>query len=157
VGCSALPTESAESEGLTFERLDTTGVYAADEVELSMPPEIETVDATHNADLLLLPDNTNVDPERAVKWFADDRVIALLGDSSEATWLSWARSDEFRDAFENEGHSDSEPDPSLVVGAKTGLYVTTYRRSWSESPRDRDILRALDEVLVAIEKKTPPE
>jgi hypothetical protein len=35
--------------------------------------------------------------------------------------------------------------------------MKTYRRSWSDSPRNRDILRALDETLVAIENETPPE
>lgn len=155
-GCSALSTESSDVDDLTFERLDTTAVYAAEGVELSMPEEIGTVTATHNADLVLLSSDTSVGAEQAVEWFADDRVIALLGDSSEATWLSWARSDAFREAFRNEGYADSEPDPSLVVGAKVGLYVTTHRRSWSGSPRDRDILRALDDVLVAIETETPP-
>lgn len=155
-GCAALSTEPSDPEDLTFERLDTTAVYVDDGVDLSMPSEVETVDGRNNADLLLLPDDTTVDGEQAVEWFADDRVIALLGDSSEAKWLSWARSDAFRDTFKNEGYSDSEPDPSLLVGAKVGLYVTTYRRSWTGEPRDRDILRALDEVLVAVEKETPP-
>lgn len=155
-GCSALSTESTDSEGLSLERLDTTAVYVDDEVALSMPAEIETVTEPHNADLLVLSGDTNIDGEQAVEWFTDDRIIALLGDSSEATWLSWARSDAFRDAFKNGGSGDSEPDPSLVVGARVGLYVTTHRRSWSGTPRDRDILRALDEVLVAIEKETPP-
>lgn len=156
VGCSALPAGSAGTEDPTFERLDTTAVYVDDEVELSMPAEIETVGATHNADLLVLPGDTDADAEQAVEWFADDRVVALLGDSSEATWLSWARSDAFRDAFENQGYSDAEPDPSLVIGAKVGLYVKTYRRSWSGVPRDRDVLRALDESLVDVEEETPP-
>lgn len=155
-GCSALSTKSSNADDLTFERLDTTAVYAADAVELSMPEEIGTVSATHNADLILLPSDTDVGADQAVEWFADERVIALLGDSAEATWLAWARSDAFREAFKNDGYADSEPDPSLVVGAKVGLYVTTHRRSWSGSPRDRDILRALDDVLVAIETETPP-
>lgn len=114
------------------------------------------MDNAHNADLLVLPDDTNADADQVVEWFADDRVLAILGDRSEATWLSWVRSDAFRDAFKNEGYGDSEPDPSLVVGAKIGLYVKTYRRSWSVGPRNRDVVRALDESLVAIANETPP-
>lgn len=101
VGCSALSTDSSDFENLSFERLDATAVYVTDGVELSMPAEVQTVDGTHNADLLVLPGDTNTNAQKAVKWLADDRVIALLGDSSEPTWLSWTRSDAFRDAFQN--------------------------------------------------------
>ena len=156
-GCSALTDDGAGSEDRTYERLAVTAVYVADGVDVSVPPEISTVDSANNADLLLLPGETTADADQIVEWFADERVVATLGDSSEATWLSWARSDAFRDAFKNEGFSESKPDPSLVVGAKIGLYVSTYRRSWSDGRRNRDILRALDETLVAIENETPPE
>jgi hypothetical protein len=57
----------------------------------------------------------------------------------------------FRQTFENRGQSDSEPDPSLVVGAKIGQYVTTYR--WSGGYR---VPTALDDVLVDISERTPP-
>ncbi|MFB6140868.1 MAG: hypothetical protein ABEJ26_10585 [Halosimplex sp.] len=154
-GCSALPTDSSEPDDLTFERLDATAVYVADGVELSLPAEIQTVEATNNADLLLLSDEPDADAERAVEWLADDRVLALLGDGAEATWLSWARSDAFRDAFGDDGIADSEPDPWLLVGAAIGTAVKTYRNSWSDGPRDRDVLRALDERLAAIERETP--
>lgn len=155
-GCSSTPTDESEPQDLTFDRLDVTAVYVADEVDLSMPEGVETVAATDDADLLVLADETDVDAEQAVEWLTADRVLSLVGDSSEATWLSWARSDAFEDAFENRGYSDSEPDPSLLTGAKIGNYVKTYRRSWSSGPRDRDVLRALDESLVAIEQETPP-
>ncbi|MDS0281686.1 hypothetical protein [Haloarcula onubensis] len=155
-GCSALSHDSAESEDVTFERLDVTPVYVEDGAELSTPAEVETVDQAYNAELLVLSGNTDATSNQAVEWLADDRIVALLGDSPEATWLEWARSDAFRDTFSNEGYSDAEPDPSLVVGARIGLYLKTYRRSWSDGPRNRDVLRALDESLVAIEKETPP-
>ncbi|ODR81723.1 hypothetical protein BG842_17770 [Haladaptatus sp. W1] len=156
-GCSALSTNSADSEDLSFERLGVTAVYVTDGVELSMPAEVQTVDNIHNADLLILPGDTDADAQKAVKWLVDDRVIALLGDSSEPTWLSWARSDTFGDAFQNRGYGDGEPDPSLIVAAKIGQYVETYRHTWGDDPSDNDVLRALDESLVTIEKKTSPE
>lgn len=153
-GCSALPRDSSDTEDPSYERLDVTAVYVADGVELSIPAEIETVNAPYNADLLVLPDDTNADANQAVEWLTDERVLALLGENSEATWLSWTRSDAFRDAFANEGYGDSEPDPSLVVGARIGLRTTTYRYSWGDEPRDRDVFEALDESLVAIETET---
>lgn len=155
-GCVALPTDASDAEEPSYENLDATAVYVADEVELSMPAAIETVDATHNADLLVLPGETTADADQAVEWLAAGRVLALLGDGAETTWLSWAQSDVFRDSFENRGYGDAEPDPSLVIGAKIGLYVETYRHSWVDEPRDRDVLETLDESLVAIETATPP-
>jgi hypothetical protein len=44
-----------------------------------------------------------------------------------------------------------------VICVKIGLYVETYRHSWADDPRDRDVLRALDESLVASEEATPPK
>lgn len=155
-GCSAFQTDESDAEDLTFERLDVTAVYVVDDVEVSMPAEVETVDNTYNADLLVLPGDTDADADQAVEWLADDRVLALLGNSAEQTWISWARSDAFDDTFSNEGYSDAEPDLQLVIGAKIGLYVKTYRHSWSGGPRDRNVLTALDESLVAIEQETPP-
>ena len=111
--------------------------------------------APTNADLLVLPGDTDVGAERAVDWLAADRVLALLGEAAEPTWLSWARSDVYRDAFEGEGVGDGDPDPQLLVAGTVGLHVTTYRRTWSDGPRERDVLRALDETLVDLAGRTP--
>ncbi|WP_042664573.1 hypothetical protein [Haloferax sp. ATB1] len=154
-GCSALPPDDSDTEKPTYERLDVTPVYVAEEVDLAMPATIETVNAPHNADLLVLPADTTTDAEQAVEWLTDDRVLALLGETAETTWLSWVRSDAFRDAFDTQGYSESEPSPTLVVGAKVGLNTTTSRYSWGDEPSHRDVLQALDESLVAIEKRTP--
>lgn len=153
-GCVGL-TDDGSPDDLRFQRLQTTAVYVDDGVALSMPDEIETVRATNNADLLVLPGDAGVEAEQAVDWLADDRVLALLGDDAEATWLAWARSDAFRDAFENEGLADGDPDPQLLVAATVDLHVPTYRRTWADGPRDRDVLRALDETLVDLAERTP--
>ncbi|WP_050459420.1 hypothetical protein [Haloferax gibbonsii] len=153
-GCSALQPD-AQDEAPTYERLDVTPVYVADGLDLSMPTAIETVNAPHNADLLVLPDDTNTNATQAVEWLTDDRVLALLGENAETTWLSWARSDAFNDVFNTQGYSESEPPSSLVVGAKVGLTTTTSRYSWGSEPSTRDVLEALDDSLVAIEKRTP--
>ncbi|WP_148415046.1 hypothetical protein [Haloferax sp. KTX1] len=154
-GCSALQTDDSDTEKPTYERLDVTPVYVADELDLSIPPDIETVSAPHNADLLVLPDDTDTDATQALEWLTDDRVLALLGENAETTWLSWARSDAFNDVFDTQGYSESEPAPTLVVAAKVGLNTTTSRYSWGSEPSTRDVLGALDESLVAIEKWTP--
>lgn len=153
-GCTSLPGQGPP-EDQSYDRLQQTAVYLEDGVELSLPEEIQTVDASTNADLIILPGDPETDAEQAVEWLADERVLALLGEASESTWLTWTQSETFTNAFENEGYADSEPDPHLLVAATIGLQVRTYRRTWGNGPRDRDILRALDETLVDIATETP--
>lgn len=155
-GCSNLPSSGDSTpEDLQFEALHQTPTYVADDVDVSLPDEIPTVSATTNADLLLLTDDPDADVEQAVDWLADERVLALVGDDAERTWIEWARSDAYTDTFENEGYGDSEPDPDLLVAAAIDLQVTRYNRTWSDGPREQDVLRALDETLVDIEQQTP--
>lgn len=153
-GCTARTTDGTPAE-LAFERLDLTAVYVHADVDLAVPDDVPTVSAKTNADLLVLPGDSNADAEQVVEWLADERVLALLGDTAEGTWLAWARSEAFDEHFERRGSSDAEPDPDLLVAAAVGLDVPTYRHTWSDSPSDRDVLRALDEILVDLEPRTP--
>lgn len=155
-GCASSSPDPPATTDVTFDRLDVTAVYVADDIELSMPPEVETVEGRHNADLLVLPGDTDADAERAAEWLTADRIVALLGESAESTWIAWARSDTFEETFENGGYSDAQPDPTLLVGASVGQYVKTYRYSWGDEPTDSDVLEALDETLVTVEQETPP-
>lgn len=153
-GCSALRSDDSPDDP-SYERLPLTAVYVDDGVDLAMPEAVQTVGATTNADLLLLPDDVDVGAEQAVEWLADERAVALLGEDAEAKWFEWVRSEAYDDTFGRQGGADSEPDPFLLVAAAVGTRVTTYRRSWGDDPRDRDLLRALDETLVDIEDRTP--
>lgn len=152
-GCSDFTEPSTEEQ--SYPTLRQTPVYVADGVELSIPENVPTVSATTNADLLLLPGDTDVAAEQAVDWLAADRTIALLGNAAERTWIDWAGSDAYADAFEDRGLADGDPDPQLLVGAAVGLHVPTYRHTWGNEPDDRDILEALDEDLADIEERTP--
>ena len=157
-GCSSLQTDSkpSDTDEQTFERLDTTAVYVADGIEFTVPPEVETVSRPQDALLLVLPGDTNADTGQAVEWLTDDRTLALWGADAEATWLTWMKSHEFADAFENEGYLDSEGDPRLVVGGTVGQWVIPYRHQWESEPSDRDVFRTLDGSLVDLQNETPP-
>ena len=157
-GCSSLQTdsESSNTEEQTFKRLDRTAVYVADGIEFTIPPEVETVSRPQDAELLVLPADTNADTRQAVEWLTDDRTLALWGDNAEATWLTWMKSREFANAFENEGYVDSEGDPQLVVGGAVGQWVVPYRYQWGSEPSDRDVFRTLDGSLVDLQNETPP-
>lgn len=152
-GCSALSGDDAPADP-SYDRLARTATYVSPEVTLDVPDELPTVENTHNADLLVVPGDTAHGPGQAADWLAADRVVALLGDGAERRWLDWARSDTF-DAFGNGGSADAEPDPTLVVAALVGTIVHTYRHSWGDPPRDRDVLRALDEDLGDVAEVTP--
>jgi hypothetical protein len=57
--------------------------------------------------------------------------------------------------IEAEGSADAEPDPQLLVSKTVGTRVTTDRRTWGDGPRGGDLRRALDEVLVDLDGRTP--
>ncbi|MDZ7700793.1 MAG: hypothetical protein U5J98_01300 [Halobacteriales archaeon] len=153
-GCSALPADRDDDQ--SYDRLARTATYVSPNADLEFPAELPAVENTHNADLLVLPGDTAHGPDQAADWLAADQVVALVGDGAERRWLDWARSDAFEDTFESPGASDAEPDPTLVVAAAVGTLVHTYRHSWADSPRDRDVLRAIDEDLGDVESETPP-
>lgn len=92
-----------------YERLDRTATYVADGVELSVPGEIPTVDAKNEADLLVLPASTGRAARRVVEWLVDGRAVALLGAAAEQTWLAWAGSDAYRDAFGQRAEATPSP------------------------------------------------
>lgn len=86
-GCPDSLSDSSTSEEQTFDRLDTTSIYIADSVKLSLPQAIQTIPEPSNADLLILPAETAVDAQQAVEWLLDDRIIAILGYDSQPKWL----------------------------------------------------------------------
>lgn len=159
-GCGA-PRDGIDEEDHpgtpTFKRLEDTTLYVAEGVDLTVPARIETTGDPSEAELLVLSDDTAVDAQQAAEWLTADRVLALYGAEAEQTWLDWSESDAFDQAFDNRGRGDAEPDPQLLVGAAVGDHVTTFRRTWGDGARDRDVLVALDGVLVDLAEMTPRE
>lgn len=153
-GCPAFADEDSIDD-IEFERFHQTPVYLADDVELSMPEEIQTVSEPADAELIITPDEPDVPPEQAAEWLADGRILALLGDEAENTWLSWVRSDAFDEAFDIQGIAEGEPDPDLLVGVAIDQQPTRYNRTWERGPHESDILKAVDEILVDIDGRTP--
>lgn len=153
-GCWGAEPEEPEDHG-GYEHLRRRTVHVDGSVDLSVPDDVPTAGAREDADLLVLPGDTDVGVDRAVEWLADDRVVALLGEDAEATWLAWEDGDAYRDAFGGEGAADAEPDPDLLVAAAVGDRVTTYRYTWGNEPDDHDVLGKLDGALADLEDRTP--
>lgn len=150
-GCSAA-FDSSEAATATpdYEQLPQTAVYTADDVGIRLPETVERVTAPANADLVVVHGNPSVDAEQAVTWLADERAVALLGDRAQETWLDWAETEPYRDAFGSEGRAAGDPAPHLLVAAASGTDVTTYRYSWGDQPSNADLVRALDDAMADI-------
>lgn len=155
-GCSALVDSGpSATETPGFERLTETSIYTSDDVGLRLPGRIPRVDEPDAADLIVLHGNPAVDAEQGVSWLTDDRVVALLGDRAQETWIGWTESEAYRDAFGAGGTGVGEPAPHLLVAAAVGTHATTYRYSWGDQPTNGEILDALDEAMADIETRTP--
>lgn len=152
-GCPTLTNSDAPSQTPEYEHLPDTAIYVADDVGLRLPENATRVDAPEQAELLILHGNLAVPAERVVTWLTEGRVIALLGDRAEHSWLDVARSEPYREAFDSEGLADGEPDPQLLVAVAVDDRTTTYRKTWGNQPANDDLLTALDETLTDIETR----
>jgi hypothetical protein len=136
----------------SLRRLPEMATYVADGVDLSVPSALTVVDDASDAEVIVLPGDTDVAAARAVDWLVDDRYVALYGDAAEATWLAWTDSDAYADAFGPEGAADADPDPQLVVAGTSGGRATTHRKTWGDPPDDEAVFLAVDEAVVTISR-----
>lgn len=156
-GCAEQSDDSPTTSTPDYDHLRRTPTYVSDDVGLRLPEEVPRVDAASNADLVVVHGNPEVDAEQAVEWLADERVIALLGDRAQQTWLAWAQSEEYRTAFGEQARSEAEPAPHLLVAAARETEVTTSRFSWGDLPSNSELVRSLEEALGDIATWTPGE
>ena len=151
-GCSALSDSTSTPTPIpSYNHLRNTPVYRSDDVGLRIPDRLPTVEAPTNADLIVIHGNPAVDAEQAVTWLADERAVALLGDSAQSTWIEWTQSGVYRETFDSKGQSEATPEPHLLVAAATGTTATTYRYSWNGLPSNTQLLDALDDAMADIE------
>lgn len=159
-GCSTLPDALGDSPTPpTYESLERTPVYVAPAVSLSLPDGVPRVDAPEDAELVVLPATTDVEPAKALDWLVSGAGVALVGDGSEATLRRWKSSPAYEERFEpSEGGSDSSPNPDLLVAfAVDRDYITTHRYTWghTDAPSDEELLDALEDALTAEASRTP--
>ena len=154
-GCSGRPSRStATPTPRTYDRLRRTATYVEEDVDVTLPDGSPTVTAPTNADLVVLPDDAERDPDTVVTWLADDRAVALVGEDSQETWLGWATSEPFRSAFTG-GSARGEPAPDLLVAAARGTTVATHRSTWSDGPTDAELVGGLEDGLQSVTTPAP--
>lgn len=147
-GCEALsedgPATPREPE---LDHLASLSVFVAADLDLDVPDAVPTVDARADADLLVLPADTGVDATQAIDWLEGERVVALLGDSAQETWLEWVQSDAYEQAFGRQGYAESEPAPDLLVLVPREDGVTGHNYTWGSGYDDRDVLEGLEDAF----------
>ncbi len=153
-GCTSFGGAN-EPEDPDLKRLPELPVYRAAGVDLVFPEEVATVGTPEDADVVVIPGDTDVGPEQAAEWFTSGRVVALVGDGAEPTYLDWLRSDTFDDTFDNGGYGDASPDPQLLAAISVNKFLYRHNRTWGDDPSDAQLLEGLDEILVEMESRTP--
>lgn len=146
---------SEDGEDRELRRLDETTTYRADGVNLTLPETAPVAGTVAEAELVLLSGDTDAEAERVVDWLAGGKRLALVGTESEPTWIEWARSDTFTDAFDNEGYGDGSPDPQLLAAHAIEGFVHRYNHTWANGPDEQQLVWALDEILVEMDRRTP--
>jgi len=151
-GCSALSSEETAPD--TYDHLEQRPVYVDSAVEITVPDSVQLVETPGDADLIVLPDTPEIEVAQAVEWLEETRAIALLGDQSQRTWLSWEQSDAYVAAFDPQGFGEGDPEPDLLIAWNTDPLITTQQYGWGSDPTDSDVLAALNKTLGEIEPRT---
>jgi hypothetical protein len=144
---------NSTSSSPEYDQLQNTPVYVADDVGLRLPENATRVDAPEHAELLILHGNLAVTAQQVVMWLTEGRIIALLGDRAEDSWVEVEQSESYREAFDSEGSGDAEPNPHLLIAVAMENHTTTYRKTWGDHPDNDDLLTALDETMADIETR----
>lgn len=132
---------------VAYDHLGRRSVYVAPSLDIQVPATVSTVGSRADADVYLLPGETDVGARRAADWLADGQIVALLGPAAEATWLDWVRSRAFADALGRQGAAESEPDPDLLVAIPREDIVATSRATWARGYDGTDVFQHLEEAL----------
>ena len=150
-GCSVLSNTSPPSTPTpAYDHLERTATYVSDDVGLRLPDKVPRVESPTFADLIVLHGNPGVDGEQVVTWLVDERWIALLGDRSQETWLTWTQQESYRDTFGDQERSRVGSTPHLLVATASETTVSTGRFSWSDLPTNSELVQALEEALANI-------
>lgn len=153
-GCSGITnSDPSTNHAHEYPELNETEIYVAEDVGLRLPKDTTQVDEPGNAELIILHGNLAVAPAQVVTWLTQDRVIALLGDRAQQSWLDVVQSDPYRAAFESEGYGVGEPAPHLLIAVAIENRTTSYRKSWGNQPGNDDLLATLDETMADISSR----
>ena len=148
-GCTELVESDSHSD--EYHHLQELPVYLKGDVDLAVPDDVQTVAEPEEADLIVLSDRPGIGASQAVKWLEQRRVIALVGEESQPTYLSWRRTDAYVEAFNPSGMGEGDPPPKLLLCWHADSMVHTSQHSWGYEPTDSDYLDGIDKTLERID------
>lgn len=148
-GCTELVGSDSRSD--EYHQLQELPIYLESDVDLAVPDDVQTVAEPEEADLIVLPDTPEIEASQAVDWLEHQRVLALVGEESQPTYLSWRRSDVYVEAFDPSGMGEGDPPPKLLLCWHADSMVHTSQHSWGYEPTDSDYLDGIDKTLERID------
>jgi hypothetical protein len=155
-GCGALagdgdrPTETP----VRYDYLTARTVYLASGVSLTLPADTPEADDPDDADLLVLPEDPDVDPETGIDWLAAGTGVAFVGSGGQATLIEWLESDAYDEVFGSGGIGEASPPPDFLLAFGIDRqYVSTYGYTWNDTddPSNRRYLVGIEEALEDLE------
>lgn len=158
-GCTALagvhdspeesPTDGEQSPD-EYELLATQRVYVVSGVSLTLPADVPEADTAAEADVVVLPETTDVAAETGIEWLASGTAVAFVGTEGQATLVDWVESDAYAETFESRGFGVGSPPPDFLVAFGIDRqYVSTHSYTWGDTsnPDDGRYLGALEDAL----------
>lgn len=165
-GCSDVLGEGSTPTPRSYPVLDGRTVYVDPALELSPPATVETVDSPGEADVVVVPADTDRGPSAIVHWLARGRYVVLLGGDAQATWHDVRDSGayeamlgerEARASTCSAGESDvggsagatpdCEPPDMILAREATEIPATTVGTTWggTDDPTARQVFEAIAE------------
>lgn len=163
-GCGGMLGDAATPTPEPLTELRGRPIYVDESLSLSAPDIVEPVDSPGNAEIVVVPADTDRSNSAIVHWLAADRYVAFVGHGGWDTWHEVKRSDAYA-AMLNEprgmvercagsgsgsGGTSSDCDPlDLLVIERLEEISATHGFTWNDTddPRDRRYFEGLDDVL----------
>lgn len=165
-GCGGLlgdtGTPTSTPEPLT--ELRDRSIYVDSDLSLSIPDVADPVGSPGDADVVVIPADTDRSESAIVHWLARDRYVAFVGEGAEATWHDVKTSDAYaamlgepramvdRCAGSGSGEegtaTDCDPLDLLVIERLEEISATSgYTWNDDEGASQRRIFEAIDETI----------
>lgn len=164
-GCGGLLPESSTPTPEPITELQDRSIYVDGSLSLSVPDVAEAVESPADADIVVLPTDTDRSNATITDWLAADRYVAFVGAGGQDAWHEVKLSDAYAEEFGEpdamgercagsggggDGESTADCDPTdLFVIERLEDISATYGFIWNDTddPSNRRYFEGLHDVL----------